>query len=476
MLRRVLLPLLFITPTIAHANVTITEVMYDLEGSDTKREWVEIWNFGDSDVLISDWRFNDGSNHVLTPPPGSGESITISPNEGVILASDRDTFLSEHSVSGMVIDTVMSLSNEGEAVSLIDENGVVVDTFSYTKDMGAGGNGNSLSRVGESIVEGVPTPFRVTDNMPENQDDPGNDPGEEHTSEDTEKAQPAGSPPVPRSIWADAGSGIQGVAGGLILFEGTAYGLENKPLEDARYEWNFGDGSTGAGQHVAHTYLYPGTYSANLTVSSGAYADTDRFAVEIGEANVAITYADRGKIEITNRSSDELDLSYWSIQYKKNIFLLPKGTFIGGEMTGIFPAAVTGIVVGSLEDLSLLYPNGVIAVTYLVPIPQKPAEEEPRKQVTVPQIQSSAPVSAKADTEPALQNEYIDPAAEERTFQGAASVVLSEDASHTRLYPWLIAVVGILCVAGFFVLSREDLFRRRSGEKELRAKDFQVSE
>ena len=35
------------------------------------------------------------------------------------------------------------------------------------------------------------------------------------------------------------------------------------------YQWNFGDGQTGTGQNVSHTYANPGSYPVTLTVSTG---------------------------------------------------------------------------------------------------------------------------------------------------------------------------------------------------------------
>jgi len=33
------------------------------------------------------------------------------------------------------------------------------------------------------------------------------------------------------------------------------------------YRWDFGDGSTGSGQSVSHSYLLPGSYTVTLTVT-----------------------------------------------------------------------------------------------------------------------------------------------------------------------------------------------------------------
>ena len=38
--------------------------------------------------------------------------------------------------------------------------------------------------------------------------------------------------------------------------------------------WDWGDGTTGAGETAAHTYLYPGKYSVRLTVSGPNGSDS----------------------------------------------------------------------------------------------------------------------------------------------------------------------------------------------------------
>ena len=45
-------------------QIKITEIMYDLEGTDTDREWIEVHNETGTEIDLTGWKFYDGSNHV----------------------------------------------------------------------------------------------------------------------------------------------------------------------------------------------------------------------------------------------------------------------------------------------------------------------------------------------------------------------------------------------------------------------------
>jgi len=111
---------------LAVGPVIINEIMYDLQGTDTDHEWVEIKNISDQAVDLKDWRFYDGSNHLLNEPPQNGGqgSLIIAPGGYAVLADKADVFLADHpGFGGIVIDTVMSLNNTEETVQLIDQSG-----------------------------------------------------------------------------------------------------------------------------------------------------------------------------------------------------------------------------------------------------------------------------------------------------------------------------------------------------------------
>lgn len=114
-------------PTSVLAAVTVVDVHYDLPGSDTKREWIEFY----TDTAIPDvraWRFLEGGvRHKI-----AGESGGVPAGSIFVLAADIPTFRADNpEYRGLVFDTAMSLSNSGEIISLIDEQGSTVVTHTY---------------------------------------------------------------------------------------------------------------------------------------------------------------------------------------------------------------------------------------------------------------------------------------------------------------------------------------------------------
>ena len=160
----------FIFPQITYSaanDIIFTEIMYNPSSSDTKKEWVEIYNSGSESVTIIEgsgtdsWRFNDGSNHTLTLLQGS---LTISAGGYAILASDAQTFLDDHaSYSGTIIDTVLSLNNTSDTIKLSSDKGTTFfSDITYEDTQGADGDGNSLQLSGSAWVAETETPGAVT--------------------------------------------------------------------------------------------------------------------------------------------------------------------------------------------------------------------------------------------------------------------------------------------------------------------------
>src|SRR3989344_4737293 len=97
MLKRIF-PLLLMTaliPEVSFAGVVFSEIMYDLEeGSDSGREWVEIYNGSNSGVDITNWKFfENDTNHSLVLIQGNA---VLEQNGYVIIVSDPDKFFSDY--------------------------------------------------------------------------------------------------------------------------------------------------------------------------------------------------------------------------------------------------------------------------------------------------------------------------------------------------------------------------------------------
>jgi Lamin Tail Domain len=125
-------------------QIIFTEIMYDLDGGDDGREWVEIYNNSNHSIEInSDWRFFDGSNHLLTIVQGDQ---TLDSGEMMVITDNADNFLIDHpEFTGSLVDSVVKLNNTGEEIKLSLDNGETwVAQFEYTSDLGANGDGYSL--------------------------------------------------------------------------------------------------------------------------------------------------------------------------------------------------------------------------------------------------------------------------------------------------------------------------------------------
>ena len=152
-----LLALIVSFPVFAHASVVVSEIMYDVPGADTGREWVEVTNIGDTAADMSKYKFFEANiNHTLIPISGNG---VLLPGSSAIIADDPTKFkIDWPKYIGALFNSSFSLSNTGESFSLKDGALVTLDFVSYDPSLGAVGDGNTLQRRGSRFVSAAPTP------------------------------------------------------------------------------------------------------------------------------------------------------------------------------------------------------------------------------------------------------------------------------------------------------------------------------
>ncbi len=384
-----------VLPTAARASVRITEVMYDPPGSGA--QWIEVYNPDASPVTLiagtKGWRVDDGgsSKHVLVDPAsasngGGRGSLTIPPAGFAIITNDPTGFIAQFGGSYSVIKSAISPNQtSGATIALIDDQGSVVDSVTYATAMGGKNDGNALHRSGDALLAAPPDPgvYTAADSVPT---------GATSDASIAATTTPAiatsvAAPLPPDTLLARITSQPAVSVGAGSYFVGAALTPQGVPLADARYIWNFGDGATGEGRSVFHTYAYPGKYNVMLTVASGIIAGTARQIVAALPAEVGLLSEPDGSVMLLDQSAQDLDVSLWSITSGTSTFVLPQGTTILGGQGVRVSSATMGMYAQS--DAVLRYINGTIAATAATAVAYVPPPVE-----VAPPAPSAPPVAA----------------------------------------------------------------------------------
>lgn len=161
--RLVLLVLILIVPV--SYSLQISEVMFNPSGSDSGREWVEVYNNDTESYNLTGWKLNtDSSDHSLNvPPANSGQgTVVISPGSFAVIAQDAASFLNDYSgFNGTVIDSSWSdLSNSVSKTVWIKNSTVIFDNVTYF----LAAEGNSSCRINDTFISCIPAPGAANSN------------------------------------------------------------------------------------------------------------------------------------------------------------------------------------------------------------------------------------------------------------------------------------------------------------------------
>lgn len=428
----------------ARAGVFINEIMYDLkDGSDTGREWVEIFNNGSESIDLTGWKFFEANtNHALTPVQGGS---VIQPNGFVVIVDNSEKFLTDWpGFSGIIFDSSFSLSNTGEQIILRNSELADIDSVSYNSENGANGDGNSLQKIDGSWKSASPTLGVINIG--------GSGTQQSTSTSGVDVSEPTSgvgsvSWPVEPQIYANAGEDKTSVAGADIKFSGQALGLKKEPLENARYLWSFGDGSMKEGQNVLHSYKYPAEYIITLDVSSGKYSVSDRAIAKIIPNKLTITEATSEFIKLKNGSNVTLDVSGWFLKSGQTLFKFPESTFIKAGAEIPISSSISGLIgINANSEIMLLYSNGSMACMYK----DKMELAETKKEKPEEKNQQKSQVSV---SEP-LSNDSLN-------IQETANVADTTQNNSWSKKEWLFLILGI----GFIGGAGTVFLRRNSSEE-----------
>lgn len=335
-------------PLFTHAQIKITEIMYDPEGSDTKREWIEVYNSGTQSIDLNTYFFFENNiHHKLTTQSAS----ILAPGAYAIIADSIPEVLADFSgYTGLIFDSVFSLNNTGETISISNPQKEIFDTVTYTSDMGGNNTGQSLQINDGSVITAGPT-FSSTNKTV-------SEVIEEETKTSTSTSSTISSKNSSHSQQTDVSTYTStsfkiGTGRNRFVSINTPIDFEShisKSDIKARYVWNFGDFNTDTGKNTNHIYEYPGVYQLVLTAKADNYTAVSRTEVIVIEPQFSITEA-TSTIQISNVDSREINLGGFRLLHTNGFVSIPQNTIIKAGDTITIPRRWEGLI------QSIQYPN-----------------------------------------------------------------------------------------------------------------------
>ncbi|MBU2633051.1 lamin tail domain-containing protein [Patescibacteria group bacterium] len=347
-------------PASAVASVVINEVAWMGTANSSSDEWIELYNDGGGDVNLDGWVL-----YAQDDTPTINLSGMIIAGSFFVLERTDDTSIPD--ISADLIYTG-ALLDGGEILILKNNNGNEIDKIDASEGWPAGNKTTkeTMQKSGLGWVTAVGTP--KAQNV--SQQEEGEDSEEANDDENISTVLPTQY--IPPEEWpkikAYAGKDKTMIVGALGEFRGEGFGLGNEPLENARYLWNFGDGSTKEGQNVTHFYKYTGKYRVVLDVSSGGYSSLDIMEVTVVPNEVFISEIKTGPdsfIELENKSNREINISGWMFHLDFQKFIFPQNSFIKEKSFLVIPLSSAGFSIHQGKNIvELLYPGGFPADSF----------------------------------------------------------------------------------------------------------------
>jgi len=368
-----LIIILFLQAGIAQANFEITEIMYDVEGTDTNREWVEVKNTGSEATDLSKWYFfSDNTKHALVP---QGDSMVPPGGYAVIVQNYPKFIVDWPNISNFVFDSSWTgFSNEGETIAMKDPSQNIIGAITFSASTGANGDGNSLQNINGSWSGNIPTPGQENKSSGSGNNNTGTTTTTSSNKSATtillEKRKECEVPKITTSIVA---KNIVVVGLPFSISEVT-YGKKKELLKVGKFVWNFGDGMARldkTSEDFNYIYHYPGEYVITLhyyeNQTNTTPDATSRLIVKVIPSEVSISsvgnYADP-YIELENKSSMEVDLSKWYIVSGVKIFYIPEGMIMLPTKKLRLSPRVTMFTGEDVKTISLYNPGGEVMTTF----------------------------------------------------------------------------------------------------------------
>jgi len=249
----------------------------------------------DGSIVTYQWSFGDGTsgsgmttNHAYSAQGTYTVRLTVTDNDGATDVETRQVVIQVAPQADLFVQSISHTPNEpnlGQNVTftIVVRNGgnagasgfrvrlagAASSTFTYVSSLGSGSS-RSVS-LALPLTTSPETFTATVDDLGQVQE---SNEGNNTATDTVSQATPA--PPT-----ANAGGPYSSTAGQPISFNGTG-----SSGSITGYSWNFGDGTTGTGAILSHTYASPGTYTVQLTVTGPGGQSTSTTSATVSPAAV----------------------------------------------------------------------------------------------------------------------------------------------------------------------------------------------
>lgn len=376
--RLILIAFLFfaVFPAIAYGNVAVNEVAWMGTINSAQDEWIELVGF--ANTRLDGWKLfteDGGMSIALSGTIGS---------TGYFLIERTDDTTVPDITADLIVAFGSGLGNTGDVIVLHNAQGEEIDRVDGLNNWAIGGNNatkETLQRTSSGWTTALATPRAENKSESVLAQEPNNNKNDTAINNNIatnngENGAAADFPqsayfaaPIEQKLRVYAGKDQTALVGAPVAFEGYAEDKEGNALDGARFLWNFGDGSTGEGKKVLHTYYYPGAYRVFLDASVGTLSTTAALSVTVTPNLLGISEIKPGAwLEIINNASRTADIAGVGIRINnEKPFYFPRNSFLGVQSRLVLDEKLLDFSVPYGGTFQILYPNGSVFLSMPYP-------------------------------------------------------------------------------------------------------------
>ena len=320
--------------------VRITEILYNAEGLDEGKEYVEVINIGPGQIDMTTVKFFERSSNGHAIRQHGTKNAVLQPGDIAVIVESPKLFLHNYpSFDGTLLDTgSFALLNAGATVSL-EQDGRLLHSITYSKQNGAQGDGNALHIAEDDTISAEYPSVGVVNGITIN-----TSVSDVNAITNTDNAVPSTET---NTTHDETANGVTFISDPAIVFSASTTKFSVVRKEDDEEQkvlygsWNFGDGTYVLGDITEHSYLHPGAYIVVFQehVESGKGVALQQ-EVRALFPQVIVKRTDEAFVRLHNHHSFMLDVSGWQIISGVSTFVFPENSLVSSKDGVTIPFAV----------------------------------------------------------------------------------------------------------------------------------------